>query len=275
MQYFEDYLRCLYPKNPNYVQEAELYSLLAGGKRLRPNILFRTLECYGVSSNIGLDIAASIEMIHTYSLIHDDLPAMDDDDYRRGRPSCHKKYGEAIAILAGDGLLTRAFETALRYDGPNCKEIITEIAVAAGDMGMIFGQLEDLTYENSKVISLETLDNIHLHKTGCLFSLPLVVGGLIAEKNDIDSLRIVGKKIGLAFQVQDDILDVTSTDLELGKSISDVKNAKATYVTVLGIDKANEMASQLYNEATILLKSLDLNPKPLLELFDSMVTRKN
>ena len=273
---FEEYLHSLYPSDANLVQQAQMYSLFAGGKRLRPNILFATLECYEFSIETALPVAACIEMIHTYSLIHDDLPAMDNDDFRRGKPSCHKQYGEAVAILAGDGLLTRAFETAVKYGGENMVRILNEISVAAGDVGMIYGQLEDLTHENSTDVTIETLDDIHLHKTGCLFSLPLVLGGLITNNiNDVEVLRNIGQKLGLAFQIQDDILDVTSTEQELGKSISDIKNAKVTYVSLLGVDEAVIKMKELYADATTLLKSLNFNSSPLEELFNSMVYRKN
>ena len=276
MLFFEEYLHSLYPSAANLVQQAQMYSLFAGGKRLRPNILFATLECYGFPVDVALPVAASIEMIHTYSLIHDDLPAMDNDDFRRGKPSCHKQYGEAVAILAGDGLLTRAFETVVKYGGENIVKIISEISLAAGDAGMIYGQFEDLTHENSTDVSIATLDNIHLHKTGCLFSLPLVLGGLISNNvSDIEVLREIGQKLGLAFQIQDDILDVTSTEQELGKSISDIKNAKVTYVSLLGVDKAKMKMKELYADATVLLKSLNFNSSPLEELFNSMVYRKN
>ena len=276
MDHFNSYLRSLYPVKLNRIQEAELYSLLAGGKRIRPNLLFKAAKGYGISEDVVFPIGASIEMIHTYSLIHDDLPAMDDDDLRRGNPTCHKMFDEDTAILAGDALLTKAFEILAKTEYKHALRIIAHIAKMAGDTGMICGQMLDIESEGIGTVNTKMLNNIHLHKTGCLIATPLVCAALAAERiKDIEKLEAIGMTIGLAFQVQDDILDEISTKEVLGKSTSDSINNKATYVCLHGVDEATKLMNQLYSEAIDALHEIDFDSKPLESLLNEMISRKN
>ena len=221
-------------------KSAMLYSLTAGGKRIRPHLLYTVLKGYNVNPEIGNPFACALEMIHTYSLIHDDLPAMDNDDLRRGLPTCHKQFDEATAILAGDGLLTYAFE----------------VAKMAGPSGMVYGQQLDLEAEN-KVIDWTMLQRIHEHKTGCLLTAPLLMACILSEhEEDILAWKKIGFSLGLAFQVQDDILDIELTAKEFGKSNSDQKNHKGTSVSILGIERAKEVMNDLYQSATHEIQSL-------------------
>ena len=273
---FEQFLRDLYPEEPSLVQRAELYSLLAGGKRVRPHLLMATLSGYGTDVKKGFYASAALEMIHTYSLIHDDLPAMDNDVLRRGKPTCHIEFDEATAILAGDGLLTRAFETVSRTDSNHIAELVQELAKAAGDEGMILGQTDDLALEHAEHPSVEDLRNVHHNKTGQLLQVPLVMGAIIAEHpEDISMLRNFGFLLGLAFQIQDDILDVVSSQQELGKSQSDAQNGKSTYVTVLGLDKATEYMNTTYREAKECLKGTSMDIRELEHILDSLLIRRS
>lgn len=247
-QEFENYLSSLI-ENDLIVKQAMNYSLLAGGKRVRPLLLLSLLQDFGCDPHEGFAVAAAIEMIHTYSLIHDDLPAMDDDDLRRGKPTCHKAYDEATAILAGDGLLTHAFETAAQAEIEAGKliRIIYEMAKSAGCDGMIKGQCLDLFYENQNA-AYDQLSEMDLRKTGELLTLPLVCGCIIAGRDEkIDLFRSIGMDLGLAFQIQDDVLDCIKSDEELGKSTSDAENNKSTYVSLLGMKKASEEADRLFS----------------------------
>jgi geranylgeranyl diphosphate synthase type II len=239
----EKYLEVRYPE---IIFEAMGYSVFAGGKRLRPVLMLASCEAEGGKVEDVLPFACALEMIHTYSLIHDDLPEMDDDDFRRGRPTCHKQFNQGIAVLAGDGLLTYAFEVML---GKVCRSFEKKYAVAAeltarlsGSKGMLVGQVVDVISEGQKINS-ETLDYIHKNKTGGLIKLALMNGAIIAGASEekISLYEKMGDKLGLAFQIMDDILDVTSTEEVLGKPIlSDEKNDKVTYVTMYGLDKARE-----------------------------------
>jgi geranylgeranyl diphosphate synthase type II len=222
------------------------YSVFAGGKRLRPVLMLASCEAEGGKAEDVLPFACALEMIHTYSLIHDDLPEMDNDDFRRGRPTCHKQFNQGIAVLAGDGLLTYAFEVML---GKVCESFEKRYARAseltarlAGSEGMLVGQVVDVISEGKKIDS-ETLDYIHKNKTGGLIKLALMNGAIIAgaDEEKVAAYEKMGDKLGLAFQIMDDILDVTSTEEVLGKPIlSDEKNDKVTYVTMYGLDKARE-----------------------------------
>ena len=232
------------------VREAMRYSLMAGGKRIRPSLLYAVLEGYGINREEGDLFAAAIEMIHTYSLIHDDLPAMDNDDLRRGRPTCHRQFDEATAILAGDGLLTYAFETAAMADCSAEKkaEAIRILAEMAGASGMVLGQDLDMG-EVSGITDWEALKKVHRHKTGCLLSAPVMIAAVLAGHGDEkEKWHRIGEMLGLAFQIQDDILDVRLTPEQFGKSTSDANNDKVTSVTLLGIDKAEAMMNDLYDE---------------------------
>lgn len=239
-------------------KSAMLYSLTAGGKRIRPHLLYTVLKGYSVNPEIGNPFACALEMIHTYSLIHDDLPAMDNDDLRRGLPTCHKQFDEATAILAGDGLLTYAFEVAASSNeaSDTVVKCISILSQMAGPSGMVYGQQLDLEAEN-KDIDWNMLQRIHEHKTGCLLTAPLLMGCILAKhEEDIPAWKKIGFSLGLAFQVQDDILDIELTAKEFGKSNSDQKNHKGTSVSILGIERAKEVMNDLYHSATQEIRSL-------------------
>ena len=239
-------------------KSAMLYSLTAGGKRIRPHLLYTVLKGYSVNPEIGNPFACALEMIHTYSLIHDDLPAMDNDDLRRGLPTCHKQFDEATAILAGDGLLTYAFEVAAssNEDSDIVIKCISILSKMAGPSGMVYGQQLDLEAEN-RDIDWNMLQRIHEHKTGCLLTAPLLMGCILAKhEEDIPAWKKIGFSLGLAFQVQDDILDIELTAKEFGKSNSDQKNHKGTSVSILGIERAKEVMNNLYQSATQEIRSL-------------------
>ncbi len=260
---FEDYLYEIYgPMTQSRLKDSAMYSLMAPGKRIRPLLLLAVLKDYSCNPEIGLDAAAALEMVHTYSLIHDDLPAMDDDDYRRGRLTNHKMYDEATAILAGDALLTQAFAQITRSQLSNDVKIqlIDELASSCGGEGMILGQIRDIEAENTP-IGWDQLLMIYLLKTGKLLSSALVMGAIIAGKSqDVSLWRRIGENLGLAFQIQDDILDVTKTTEELGKTAnSDVANHKSTAITHLGLKAAKEKMNLIYQDVLEDLDSLKLN----------------
>ncbi|MEG2538704.1 MAG: polyprenyl synthetase family protein [Clostridium sp.] len=238
------------------------YSLLAGGKRVRPTLTLAITKALGGDVLSALPFAISIECIHTYSLIHDDLPAMDNDDLRRGMPTNHIKFGEANAILAGDGLLNLAYEIIFNKikDLNNIKyiEIGNVISRAAGTRGMILGQVIDMESENQK-IPLDTLIKMHENKTGALIEASCIVGALISNREDLVSkISEYGKNIGLVFQIVDDVLDYTSDSKSLGKrALSDKENNKSTFVTLLGIEESLSLANDLTNEALVISKEID------------------
>ncbi|OES44665.1 polyprenyl synthetase family protein [Domibacillus iocasae] len=263
---------------PNELKEAMAYSLKAGGKRIRPMLLFAALETYGQKAEKGLDAACALEMIHTYSLIHDDLPAMDNDDLRRGKPTNHKLFGEATAILAGDALLTYAFEIIARsdvYSPEQAVQLIRMLSVAAGPAGMVGGQAADMEGEK-KTLSLAELEYIHHHKTGRLLAFSVMAGALIggADKAETALLETYARHIGLAFQIRDDILDVEGTEEEIGKPVgSDESNEKSTYPVLLTMDGAKQKLSeelQGAHDAIALLK----RPAPLLEAFADVIAKR-
>lgn len=242
------------------VYEAMSYSVRAGGKRLRPMLVLECGKmCGGEDTGALMPFACAVEMIHTYSLIHDDLPAMDNDDYRRGRLTCHKVFGEAEAILAGDALLNLAFETALAAENVETDkklEALKILAGAAGAGGMIGGQTVDLMSEGKK-ISFEELKYIHKLKTGALIGAACEMGAVLAgaEPKEREIIKSYAEYLGIAFQITDDILDVTADEAELGKPVgSDEKNQKSTYVTVFGLDKAREYAKSYTDKAVEELK---------------------
>lgn len=251
---FEAFLATLI-KDDKVINEAMNYSLMAPGKRLRPLLLLELLEDFGEDPKKGLHAASAIEMIHTYSLIHDDLPAMDNDDYRRGRLTNHKKFGEATGILAGDGLLTMAFEVASESNISPEKtvKVISRLAKYAGHEGMIQGQMLDMEYTDNEDVTIEQLKETDYHKTGDLLALPLVSACIIAGKEEyIEMFDKIGHELGVAFQIQDDVLDFTSGADVMGKSTSDKDNNKSTYYTLLGEEKATstyvEMYENIFNE---------------------------
>lgn len=250
------------------VKEAMKYSLLAGGKRIRPLLFIQTIRSYHKEYHDYLNIACAIEMIHTYSLIHDDLPGMDNDDMRRGMPTCHKQFGEATAILAGDSLLNEAMNVILQMSlEPTLKiEVLTILFKACGLHGMIYGQQLDIDFENRQA-TMEELEKIHAHKTGALISASLALGAVIVAKEDIATWQKIGQNIGLAFQIQDDILDVIGDSKTLGKNIgSDVNNQKSTYVSLLGLEKSQVKIEELFKEAMEALYGLKVNHGLFLEL---------
>ncbi len=263
--------------NPT-LTEAMQYSLLGGGKRLRPILLMAAADAVNGSGEKFLTTAAAIEMIHTYSLIHDDLPAMDDDDYRRGQLTNHKVFGEAIAILAGDALLTLAFEVMLRQKGVASTvilNVVDEMSRAAGMSGMVGGQAIDLQSEG-KAIELETLRRMHMGKTGALFRAAIRSGAILAGASDekLSALTKYAEAFGLAFQITDDILDVTGDEKTLGKPTgSDARNKKSTYVTLTSLDSARSMAERTVEEATEALKNFGAEADFLRDLVRYLLER--
>jgi len=240
---------------PTSLQKAIQYSLFAGGKRIRPILSMATFEAVGGKGEGVLPFACALEMIHTYSLIHDDLPALDNDDYRRGKPTCHKVFGEAIGILAGDALLTEAFKLmtseALREsslcDGGLALDVINEVAQASGILGMVGGQVLDIESEG-KEVDLPTLQYIHTHKTGALILVSVRVGAKLggADEDSLKALTRYGERIGLAFQIADDILNVEGKAALLGKKTgSDLSRGKATYPSLVGLEESKRRAEEL------------------------------
>lgn len=241
------------PDAPKRLVEAMDYSLSAGGKRLRPMLVICASEAVGGKVEEALPVAAAFEMIHTYSLIHDDLPSMDDDDLRRGKPTCHKAFDEATAILAGDAMCTYAFQAILMnvHDAKKARDAAIELTKASGLEGMVGGQIADLEGEGSQP-DLEQLQYIHRRKTGALITAAVVCGGIVggASTEQLDALRTYGQNIGLAFQVIDDILDETATAEELGKSPGkDSAAGKQTYPRLMGLEKAKKYADELVKQA--------------------------
>ncbi len=266
------------PQSDDIVSEAMKYSVSNGGKRIRPVLTLEFCKACGAEPEKALPFACAVEMIHTYSLIHDDLPCMDDDDYRRGKPSCHIAYGEANALLAGDALLTLAFETVVKADVPaeNVVRAVKELSYSAGILGMVGGQVLDLQNEN-KALTLGELEQIHNLKTGELIRVACVLGCIAAgaDEEKIKAAEAYAKGIGLTFQIVDDILDVTSDAETLGKPIgSDAENQKTTYVSLLGIEKSKEVAAELTKKAKEVLAVYDENTEALSELADNLLIRK-
>lgn len=264
------------------VKKAMNYSVRAGGKRLRPMLMQETYRLFGGESRIIEPFMAAIEMIHTHSLVHDDLPAMDNDEYRRGRKTTHVEFGEAMGILAGDGLLNLAYETAARAfmmepDNPNIGRAIGVLAGKSGIYGMLGGQSVDVEAAG-QAVSREKLDFIYRLKTGALIEGSMMTGAILAgaPEEKVDLIERVAAGVGLAFQIQDDILDVTSTVEELGKPInSDEKNNKTTYVTIEGIEKARRDVKEISEKALAWLDGLEEKNEFLRELVLQLINRKN
>ncbi len=275
---------CLPPEAapPPSVHRAMRYSVMAGGKRLRPLLVIAGAEAVGGRADAVLPAACALELIHTYSLIHDDLPAMDDDDYRRGRLTNHKVFGDALAILAGDALLTLAFRlvadnTALAADPRIIGDVVSEIATAAGTGGMVGGQVVDIESEG-KTVTPETLDYIHTHKTAALIRASLRVGAMLAggAPEALGAMSAAGERLGLAFQIVDDILDVEGSLEQLGKTAgSDVRKQKATYPALHGLDDSHRRARALIAEAQTALKPLGPRAEPISALADFIVERRS
>ena len=287
VELIEEMLKKYLPIEEGYskiVKEAMNYSVLAGGKRLRPMLMQETYKLFGGNQTEIEPFMAAIEMIHTYSLVHDDLPCMDNDEYRRGRKTTHAVYGEGMAVLAGDALLNYAFETACKSftisDDPlKVGRALTILAGKSGIFGMIGGQTADILAESYKEnqITEELLLYIHENKTAALIENAMMVGAILAgaKQESINIIEKIGYNIGIAFQIQDDILDITSTLEELGKPIgSDTKNNKVTYVTLNGMDQSIKDVEKLSNEAVSLLEQLKGENEFLKELIIHLINRK-
>lgn len=266
---------------PDVLKEAMLYSLSAGGKRIRPCLMLEFYRCLGGNPEDILNFACAVEMIHTYSLIHDDLPCMDDDDMRRGKPSNHKVFGEANALLAGDALLTFAFETACdigeKIKPDNAVKAVKHLADSAGMAKMVGGQVLDLSSEN-KQISLEELKKIQEGKTVALLRVNALIACALADADETvtNALSDYCDAIGRAFQIRDDILDVIGTEADLGKPIgSDEQMNKNTYVSLLGLEKSQELVEKLTEKAVNSVKSVVADSKALCDLAVSLASRKN
>ncbi|WP_438432232.1 polyprenyl synthetase family protein [Gorillibacterium sp. sgz500922] len=280
----EEKLRTVWPPDweiPPRLRESMDYSLLAGGKRMRPILALGAAEAAGGRTEAALGAACAVELVHTYSLIHDDLPAMDNDDYRRGRLTNHKVYGDAMAILAGDGLLTHAFRLvadSLQEGVPaeTCVQIVADLSRLAGPHGMVGGQAADMEGVQG-ITDVRELQAIHTHKTGDLIVFSLLAGGRCAGAGEqqLDALRIYGYSIGLAFQIQDDILDLTGDEAKLGKPVkSDERQQKVTYPYLIGLEESKRKVEELTEEAKRAIRQAGF-PKPqrLLELADYLMNR--
>ena len=286
--HIEEVLNKYLPKEEGYaakVMEAMNYSVLAGGKRLRPMLMEETYRMFGGSEQVIEPFMAAQEMIHTHSLVHDDLPCMDDDEYRRGRKTTHAVYGEGMAVLAGDALLNYAFETAckafsLTEDVQKAAKALTILANKAGIYGMIGGQTADIMAEDADpdTVTEELLLYIHKNKTAALIQSSMMIGAILAgvDAKQINDIEKIGYNIGIAFQIQDDILDVTGTFEELGKPIgSDEENNKVTCVTLMGLEKAKEEVAKLSKEAVTLLKEMGYEHDFLEKLIIDLIHRNN
>ena len=271
-------------ERPQSVHKSMRYSIFAGGKRVRPILMLAACEAVGGKIEQAMPAACAMEMIHTYSLIHDDLPAMDDDDFRRGNPTNHKVFGEAIAILAGDALLTEAFK--LTSDPRFAAEVppaarlavIHEIATCAGSYGMVGGQVVDMESEGKPDMDLPTVQYIHTHKTGALIKASVVAGALLgcADEKQYQAIKRYGEAAGLAFQIADDILDIEGTTEEIGKDAgSDEARGKATYPAVMGLAAAKQEARSMMDEAMAALEIFGAEADPLREIARYIVERKN
>lgn len=280
----EKILESYLPKEAGFaarLAEAMNYSMRAGGKRLRPLFLKEAYLLFGGKEKVCEPFMAAIEMIHTHSLIHDDLPAIDNDDMRRGKPTTHKMYGEALGVLSGDALLNYAYETAMQAfslseDTGRIAQALMILAEKTGIYGMLGGQSVDVM-NDGKELSREMLDYIYEHKTSRLIEAPLMIGAVLAgaDEKEVKTMERIGYLTGIAFQIEDDILDITSTAEELGKPIhSDEKNHKITYVTLRGLEGAKEDARSMTDEAMKLLDSLPVRNVFLQELLESLIGRK-
>ncbi|MFT9848039.1 polyprenyl synthetase family protein [Aneurinibacillus sp. REN35] len=267
---------------PETLREAMAYSLLAGGKRLRPVFVLATLEAMGKPIESGISVGCAVEMIHTYSLIHDDLPAMDNDDFRRGKPTNHKVYGEAIAILAGDALLTYAFEIVCEAEAADIPasrvvQVVRELASYAGARGMVGGQCADMEGENVQ-LTLEQLQYIHQHKTADLLIFCVRAGAILAgaTEQQLNLLTRYATNIGLAFQIQDDILDVIGDQDKIGKPVgSDEKSHKSTYPVLIGMEASRQMLTRLVDEANQALLEARLADDRILRALASFVIERD
>ncbi|MGG1228584.1 polyprenyl synthetase family protein [Bacillus halotolerans] len=265
---------------PDSLKKSMLYSLEAGGKRLRPLIVLAVLNAYGKSEKDGIPVGCAVEMIHTYSLIHDDLPCMDDDDLRRGKPTNHKVFGEATAVLAGDGLLTESFKLITSHVSDEVSaekrlRLVNELISAAGTEGMVGGQIADMEAENRQV-TLEELESIHERKTAKLLGFGVIAGAILADapEEEIETLRVFSSHIGIGFQIRDDILDVEGSEEKIGKRVgSDTTNDKSTYPSLLSLEGAKKKLDGHIKEAKRLIEGLSLQKDLLYELCDLIAAR--
>ncbi len=269
---------------PVSLHKAMRYSVFAGGKRVRPILMLAACETVGGSVNQALPAACAMEMIHTYSLVHDDLPAMDDDDFRRGNPTNHKVFGEAVAILAGDALLTQAFvllssaENLSLVSPEQLLGVVQEISRCAGSHGMVGGQVVDMESEGSREIDLATVQYIHTHKTGALIKASVKAGAILggADEVSLAALTSYGEAVGLAFQIADDILDIEGTTEQLGKDAgSDQARGKATYPAIMGLSESKRRANELVGMALQFLARFDEKAEPLREIARYIVARQS
>eukprot|EP00595_Chromulina_sp_UTEXLB2642_P001262 CAMPEP_0196764818 /NCGR_PEP_ID=MMETSP1095-20130614/6906_1 /TAXON_ID=96789 ORGANISM="Chromulina nebulosa, Strain UTEXLB2642" /NCGR_SAMPLE_ID=MMETSP1095 /ASSEMBLY_ACC=CAM_ASM_000446 /LENGTH=302 /DNA_ID=CAMNT_0042121317 /DNA_START=110 /DNA_END=1018 /DNA_ORIENTATION=+ len=268
--------------NVKKIIESMKYSLMAGGKRIRPILCLASAELFGANDEIAMPTAVALEMIHTMSLIHDDLPAMDNDDLRRGKPTNHVLYGEDVAILAGDALLSTSFEHVARetkgIPAERIVEVLRRLGTSVGAYGLAGGQVMDLECENKEGVTLKDLEWIHLHKTAALLKVSVAAGAVLAgaSPEDIAACELYAEKIGLAFQIADDILDVTATSEELGKTAGkDEDTNKTTYVKLLGLEQSKKEAARIIDEAKAALAKYGDKAAPLLGIADFIVARKN
>lgn len=283
-QLVDERLRQLLPNSsvyPEVIHEAMAYSVFAGGKRFRPVLCLCACEAVGGTLETALDAACALEMVHTYSLIHDDLPGMDDDDYRRGKLTNHKVFGEGIAILAGDALLTQAFEVLadgalLQGDPQKAALAVKELAHASGTLGMVGGQVADIISEG-KQPTQELLEYIHHHKTAALIIASVKLGGIFAgaDRLQLTQLESYGRHLGLAYQITDDILDITGDAAKIGKPVgSDIKNNKATFPALFGLEQSRQMAVKAVDAAIKALKELPGDTAKLSAMAQSLIGRE-
>nr|WP_060596821.1 farnesyl diphosphate synthase [Bacillus pumilus] len=265
---------------PEDLKSSMLYSLKAGGKRLRPVLVLALLHAYGKNEEDGIPVGCAVEMIHTYSLIHDDLPCMDDDDLRRGKPTNHKVYGEATAVLAGDALLTESFrlitsQLSSSVSADQKLRIVDELVKSAGALGMVGGQFDDMEAEQ-KQVSLAELESIHARKTGKLLTFSVAAGAMLAgaSDDDIEKLREFSYHIGIAFQIRDDILDLEGNEEKIGKRVgSDTANEKSTYPSLLTLSGAKEKLHEHITRAKEIVSNLQLEQQLLHDLCDLIASR--
>jgi geranylgeranyl diphosphate synthase, type II len=271
---------CLTVTYPETVYESMRYSLMAGGKRLRPILCLASCEMLGGHVEMAMPTACAIEMVHTMSLIHDDLPSMDNDDFRRGKPTNHKVYGEAVAILAGDGLLAYAFEHVAKNTKHVPLDRVLDVVVRLGQAfhDLVCGQVVDIQSEGKSDMTIETLTYIHNHKTSALLEVSVLAGAVLGGATDADQQKLLkySKNIGLAFQIVDDILDITATTEELGKSAGkDLTAEKLTYPKLWGIDESRRQADSLVAEAKEIVMAYGEKALPLAAIADYITARKN
>ncbi|UJS26911.1 polyprenyl synthetase family protein [Macrococcoides canis] len=277
LQNIEDVIAGLYKAKDNRLFESMQYSLSAGGKRIRPLFVLTTIDSLGGNVDDGLPFGVALEMIHTYSLIHDDLPAMDDDDYRRGKLTNHKQFDEATAILAGDALLTDSFRmiTDSQLDTDIKLSLISLLSEAAGSKGMVYGQMLDMAGEHQS-LELDQMEQVHRYKTGELIRAAFVASGTIMKLTEekIKLLDQIGRNVGLMFQIQDDILDVEGSFEEIGKPVgSDIANDKSTYVSILGLEQSKALLKEKFNHTEKLVQTLSPINDGLLQLIRFIIER--